>query len=109
MEENTKAEQIQNLDEEQLQVITGAAGQPSFELSPMSANRWMGEQLFNKAQQAAAKGYHDLSNTIMENAIKHFDRAEVIAKDIKAGKRPMTEQSTKPSTSTSSSEKLRLG
>jgi hypothetical protein len=88
MEENAKNEQFLEIDEEQMQAVTGA-GQPNEKTSPITFNRWMADQLFQKATKAHERGFTSLGDTIAENAIKHLDRAEQLTAEKAAGKQPI--------------------
>src|SRR5690348_2502737 len=109
MEENAKTEQFLEMDEEQLQAVTGAGlGQPNEKTSPITFNNWMADKLFAKAELAHQRGLTSIAETITDNAIKHVERAEQWKAEVVKGKRPISESSTKPSTSTNVNGGLKI-
>ncbi len=92
MKEDAKTEQFLEVDEEQLQAVTGAVKPPSdveWRVSPIGANRTMAEILFDKAFQAHQRGSIGLSQTIEDNALKHAETANKLEGEKVAGKKPM--------------------
>ena len=87
MEENTQNEQVINLDEEQLQAVTGgvqpggvqfvrpesgvsAQGKGNFEYHMQNANHW-----FNLAEKEHNAGNPELGNKFTNRAIYHIESA----------------------------------
>ena len=72
MEENTNNEQIMNLDEEQLQAVTGGFGyvmpQGNAVFHHQNAQSWI-----NLADREHRNGNHDLANEFAGRASQHLD------------------------------------
>jgi hypothetical protein len=98
MEENAKTEQFLEMDEEQMQAITGAGlPEPSFKTSPITANLRMADKLFERANQAHQRGFTGLAKTITENGMKHLKIANQFEAEKIEGKKPILESSPSPS------------